>query len=80
MGQRFIFNHFNQRQPDLYKPFEDLFVSFCQIFVLRDEDSILMKAGVIPEEITKNRQEFLRYEMERSLTLTKAEQDLPRGD
>ena len=45
------------------KPLEDLFVSFSQVFVLRAEDSILIKAGVIPEEITKHRQEFLGYEM-----------------
>ncbi|KAJ7389421.1 hypothetical protein OS493_031665 [Desmophyllum pertusum] len=33
--------------------------AIVDVFVLRDEDSIVMKAGVIPEEITKNRQEFL---------------------
>lgn len=30
------------------------------VFVLRDKDSILIKTGVIPEEISKHRQQFLR--------------------
>ena len=45
----------------------NLVVLLPQVFVLRDKDSILIKAGVIPEEITKHRQQFLRCEIRRTV-------------
>lgn len=40
--------------------------AIVNIFVLRDEDSLVIKAGVVPEEITKGRQKFL--EMIKTIT------------